>query len=262
MRLLVTGPDGFVGSHLVHNLGAIPITSDVTDFEALYQEIRDKSEGQHFTLIHTAALTDVEYCEKNRADAFNVNVRGTDNVLASIPKTGKVILLSTCHVFSGKNYFPYSERHDPNACNWYGSTKYGAEALLATYRVPSVAVRLGKLYDGNTLQKILMTDEEVPTFLKRSFIHVGDVVNILGKIAELDFAALPLFKKFYRVLHLGHPTQNYDYATFYNLVRAKHNLAPLPKRTLYEQRDADRPLRAVLDSRKLRGLIAHQFRSL
>ena len=262
MKLLVTGAQGFVGSHLVHNLGAIPITSDVTEFEGLYQEIREKSEGQHFTLIHTAALTDVEYCEKNRAKAFHVNVRGTDNVLASIPKTGKVILLSTCHVFSGKNYFPYSERHSPDPTNYYGSTKFGAEAVLSTYRVPSVAVRLGKGYDGNLLQKILMTDEAVPSFLKRSFIHVEDIVNLLGKIAELDFSTFPLFKKWYRVLHLGNPNQNYSYDLFYNLVRDKHNQPPLPKRTLYEQRDADRPLRCTLNTSKLKGLIDYQFRSL
>lgn len=262
MRLLVTGAEGFVGSHIIHNLGAIPVTSDVTDFEGLYQEVREKSEGQHFTLIHTAALTDVELCEKNRDLAYKVNVRGTDNVLASMPKTGKVILLSSCHVFSGRNFFPYSEKHIPEPCNWYGSTKYGAEAVLATYRVPSVAVRLGRVYDGNWEQRIIMSDDPVPSFLKRNFIHIEDAVNILGRVAQADFNKFPLFKKLYRVLHVGNPDNNFTYSQFYGIVRAKFGKSPLAVRTQYEERETERPMRCALNVKQMQNLFDYSFREI
>lgn len=261
MRLLVTGSQGFIGSHLTL-MGAIPIKNNILDFEGLKQEIREKSEGQAFTLIHAAALTDVDSCEKDKKLAWDTNVIGTSNVMGAIPSTGRVVLLSTCQVFSGNRYFPYSEIHSPSPVNFYGQTKFAAEAVSAIFRIPSLVVRLGVVYDGNRMQKVIMSDEAVPSFLKRNFAHVDDIVNILIRIADMNFSVFPVFKKLYKVLHIGSPTQNFSYVTFYNLIRDKYKKSPLPKRELYEVRDAERPLRCEMNVSRMRKLIAYQWRSL
>ena len=56
-------------------------------------------------VIHCAALTDVAYCESHFRESFDVNVRGTSNVVEAMPKDSVFIYLSTDHVFNGNNWF-------------------------------------------------------------------------------------------------------------------------------------------------------------
>jgi len=78
-------------------------------------------------IIHTAAITDVDYCEKNKKHAYSVNVQGTKN-LCKIAKNlnCKIIYISTDGVFSGdcKNN---KESDFCNPLNYYGKTKLEGE---------------------------------------------------------------------------------------------------------------------------------------
>ena len=78
-------------------------------------------------VVHSAALTNVDYCEKNRREAWLTNTQGTENVANACKKTGsKLVYISTAGIFDGK-HAPYSETDRPNPPNYYAKTKLEGE---------------------------------------------------------------------------------------------------------------------------------------
>ncbi|WP_158797807.1 SDR family oxidoreductase [Pedobacter sp. L105] len=81
-------------------------------------------------IIHTAALTNVDKCEKEHALAHQLNVDAV-NTLVSICEEFNIQLvhLSTDFIFDGANG-PYSELDAPNPLSYYGETKLEAEEII------------------------------------------------------------------------------------------------------------------------------------
>ncbi len=97
-------------------------------------------------IVHTAAVTDVDLCEKERALAWQVNVGSVENLAYAAKLVGaKLIHLSTDYVFDGKSG-PYSEVDRPNPISYYGRTKLASENLLLTSGVPATIIRTMVLY--------------------------------------------------------------------------------------------------------------------
>lgn len=81
-------------------------------------------------VVNSAALTNVEYCEKNFDEAFEVNTELSVNIGKACESLGiKLIHISTDHIFDGLSSF-YTELSKPNPINVYGSTKLEAEIGL------------------------------------------------------------------------------------------------------------------------------------
>lgn len=187
MKRAVTGHKGNIGSELVDR-GYIPIKSDITNFDAVYQEIQEISPD---IIVHCAALTDVEYCEEHDREAFEVNVRGTLNVLDSFD--GLFVLLSTVHVFSGDtSIYSYRENHDPNPANAYGMTKYMAEELSkggGAKRADVLIVRISKVFDYEDITTIVerlkaKEELEVTNKIYRSFVYLPHFVDSLEEAIQ------------------------------------------------------------------------------
>ena len=82
-------------------------------------------------VIHAAAKTDVELCEKEVDDAYLTNAVGTQNVALGCQKTGsQMVYISTAGVFDGKKAAPYTEFDEPNPLNVYGETKLAGERFV------------------------------------------------------------------------------------------------------------------------------------
>ena len=82
-------------------------------------------------IINTAAITDVDFCEKNQNIATNVNVRGVENLVKISKQLGcKIIQISTDGIFSGKGG-KYFEVDLPNPINHYGKTKLESEKIVS-----------------------------------------------------------------------------------------------------------------------------------
>src|SRR4030042_1075982 len=115
MKIATTGSEGTIGRELVKR-GCIPINIDITNSELIRNEIEYINPD---VVIHCAALTDVKYCEEHFKESFEVNVRGTSNVVEAMPKNSLLIYLSTDHVFSGDNWVNhgYGEKHKPSPVN-------------------------------------------------------------------------------------------------------------------------------------------------
>ena len=81
-------------------------------------------------IINTAAITNIETCEKNKRLASQVNYFAAKNISKICEKKNiHLVHLSTDHLFDGKKKF-YTERSYPSPLNNYGITKLKAENII------------------------------------------------------------------------------------------------------------------------------------
>ena len=113
-------------------------------------------------IINTAAITNVDYCEKFEKNAFDVNVTGTKNVAKIAEKLGsKLIHISTDAVFSGSKKF-YVEEDKPNPISIYGKTKLESEKIISKVN-DSVILRPSVLFGWIPFEYIKTKDESRKT---------------------------------------------------------------------------------------------------
>jgi dTDP-4-dehydrorhamnose reductase len=161
-RILVTGAAGQLGRYLMPalqqqgattiGLGARPaagvdIAADITDATAVERAVTD---AQPNAVIHAAAYTDVDGCERDPARAEAVNAEGSRNVASMAKAAGAyLIAVGTDFVFPGDGGAPYAEDAATRPLSVYGSSKLaGEEAVLAAD--PGFAVaRTAWLYGGS-----------------------------------------------------------------------------------------------------------------
>jgi dTDP-4-dehydrorhamnose reductase len=244
-KIMMTGATGRIGKEL-RDYGVLPLSGDVTDDIEISNTVsREKPD----ILVHLAAVSDVDYCERpeNQQRVIDVNLRGTYNVCEAASQVGaKVVMLSTDHVFDGgKGFFhkkgPYKETDTPNPLNFYGNSKYSAEALQEPFSNLYV-VRTSYLFDVARLQYGEgAVVQHWPDFIRRSFMY-------LPHFTSNFYTYLSNLEKMPKLLHLsGSMTVSwYEFMkSLYgkNIIPRKHDLehdfAPRPKqgglRTKYKK---------------------------
>jgi dTDP-4-dehydrorhamnose reductase len=246
MKIAVTGHEGRIGSLLVKR-GYAPLECDITNPEEVQSALHGANPD---VIIHCAAMTDVGWCEENPKEASKVHIRGTDTVLREFE--GTFIYLSTVHVFNGRKYFDYSEKHEPAPVNTYGWTKWGGEIVTQTFAKRSIVLRISKAFDyewmknGIILNNYWETDVEFPTFIKRSFVYTPHLVEGISWVAE----NLPDVK----LLNIS----GIDTLSYYDFwVRASKMLGLDESRIIarkHEIEDYPRPFRGGLNVKKAKKL--------
>ena len=96
-------------------------------------------------LINLAALTNVDFCEKNSDLAMEINTNGVRNICDTFK--GKIVQLSTDYVFDGKNG-PYVEEDKVSPLSVYGKTKLEAENIVLSHNSDNLIIRGNVLYDN------------------------------------------------------------------------------------------------------------------
>src|SRR5438128_5940771 len=101
-------------------------TLDVRDLDAVRGRIRP---NQYSTVIHLAAETDVDRCEREPEHAYRVNATGTRNVALACRAAGiTMVYQSTGEVFGGDGApGPFTELDVPRPANVYGASKLAGE---------------------------------------------------------------------------------------------------------------------------------------
>jgi len=98
-------------------------------------------------IVDTAALHNVDYCERNPDEAWKVNVQGTINVAeASKSAHARFFFISTDFVFDGCSETPYVENDSPNPIQQYGRTKLEAERAIMKLCTDATILRTAVLY--------------------------------------------------------------------------------------------------------------------
>jgi dTDP-4-dehydrorhamnose reductase len=161
LRVAVTGAGGQLGGYLraaLATAGAVPVgigsrakdgvdlVADVTDAAAVRATL---AAARPAAVIHAAAYTDVDGCERDPARADAVNAQGTRHVAVAARDLGAhLVAVGTDFVFPGDGGAPYAEDAVPRPLSVYGRTKRaGEEAVFAVD--PGFAVaRTAWLYGG------------------------------------------------------------------------------------------------------------------
>lgn len=126
---LVTGAQGFVGRHLLAELGdaAGTLEADVVDFEALADAIRLQEPG---AVVHLAAHSSVAATWEAEREVWLVNAVGTVNLLEAVRVAhpeARVLVVSTCEVYGRADELPTREEAPVQPLSPYATSKAAAE---------------------------------------------------------------------------------------------------------------------------------------
>ncbi|KAB2488085.1 dTDP-4-dehydrorhamnose reductase [Priestia endophytica] len=162
MKVLITGGNGQLGKAFKANwmdkadvLVFSKETLDVTDDKAIYQTIRIHKPD---IVIHCAAYTAVDDCEKNTVTAFETNTLGSFYIAkACAENQALLVYISTDYVFDGNKDTPYEVTDDTHPLNIYGLSKWLGENLVRKTWSESYIVRTSWLYghDGKNFVKTI-----------------------------------------------------------------------------------------------------------
>lgn len=167
MRIAITGCKGQLGTALqdvldAHQLLCMDLPEyDICDGPALRQALTD---FQPDVVIHTAAMTDVDGCERDPDLAYRVNGLGTQNVALACQETGAALAcVSTNEVFDGRAATPYLEWDRPNPVGAYGRSKWAGEQFTQMLLHRFYVVRTAWLYargGNNFVSKIVRAADQ------------------------------------------------------------------------------------------------------
>lgn len=161
MKVLVTGADGFIGSHLVEclleqgyevkaftyynsfntwgwldsfpkeKLDQIEIFSgDIRDPNGVYEAMKGVEQ-----VFHLAALIAIPFSYHSPDSYVDTNIKGTLNILQAARKldTSRVLVTSTSEVYGTAQYVPIDEKHPFQGQSPYSATKIGADRLAESF---------------------------------------------------------------------------------------------------------------------------------
>jgi GDP-4-dehydro-6-deoxy-D-mannose reductase len=128
-RVLVTGPNGFVGRHLRNELRTafVPFDGDVLDAALLADAVRA---ARPQAVVHLAALSSVGQSWDDVGEVWRVNVVGTVNVLEAVraeAPDARILFVSSGEVYGRAAEIPTPESAPANPVSPYGASKAAAE---------------------------------------------------------------------------------------------------------------------------------------
>jgi dTDP-4-dehydrorhamnose reductase len=209
MKVVVTGGSGMLGHHLVrlacrehevwggyhaHRVdipGCRMFALDLADGLGSKEQLKSIRPD---VVIHTAALTDVDECEREREKARRINVDGTGLLAEATEQVGGLfVYISTDYVFDGERG-DYREEDSPSPVNRYGETKLLGENL-ARQRCSKALILRTSIYGlklppqigmMETLLEALRGDQTLTRFADQFFtpLYTGQLSELILRLVH------------------------------------------------------------------------------
>jgi dTDP-4-dehydrorhamnose reductase len=261
MKVLICGKSGQLGSDCVQTLGQIfeVIAPDEKEFD-----ITNKEAVESVTLrvspdaiVNCAAYTMVDACETERELAWNVNVKGPENLARAADKCGAgIIHISSDYVFDGKKRppEPYTEGDETGPISYYGITKLESELAVRKMTDKHVIIRTAWVYgiNGRNFLK---------TMLRLSVNNPEKELKVVNDQYGSPTWSYRLAQQIGRLIEVNamgtYHASSEGYCTWYELAKyflgkmdVKHNLIPCS--TDEYPTPAVRPKNSILENSRLK----------
>jgi len=206
-KVLVTGADGFIGSHLTEKLlqkgydvrafcyynsfnswgwlDTLPKTT-LDKIDIFMGDIRDPNgvrtamEGMDI-VFHLAALIAIPFSYHSPDSYIDTNVKGTLNVLQAARdlKTERVLVTSTSEVYGTAQYVPIDEKHPRQPQSPYSASKIGADCLaesfFRSFKLPVTIVRPFNTYGPRQSARAIIPTVITQLLKGKKEISLGDL---------------------------------------------------------------------------------------
>jgi len=186
-KVCVIGASGLLGNKLTRLIADYDVfgtfnqaQTDCPDVQLMKLDITKYEECESILkirpdfIVNTAAIANVDYCERFQEKSYLVNVRGTANLAKIANKLEcKLIQISTNGIFSGEKG-NYKEDDEPNPINYYGKTKLESESEVRNVN-DHIILRTNLLY-GYIAKNLLESRSE----------HVNSTNFVLWVLSELN----------------------------------------------------------------------------
>lgn len=205
MKIFITGAAGMLGTDLQkalapdHELVLTDVMGDVKflDITDTGQVLAEIDAAEPDLVIHSAAYTDVDGCERDPDRAYRVNALGTWNVAAACLVCDTAMLyISTDFVFDGEKGEPYTEYDAAHPLGHYGASKLAGESHVRALCPAHYIVRTAWLYGehGKNFPLTILNAAKTHKELKVVADQIGSptfTADLAGAIR--DIITMPLY---------------------------------------------------------------------
>lgn len=192
-KTLITGGNGMVGSYIDFGINTNRSSLDITDLNKVMAAV---NKHRPRVILHLAALTDLDYCEKNPLDAFRVNTLGTYHMALAAKEIGaKLVYISTAGIFDGKKKGMYKETDKAFPKNNYGHSKYMGELLIQGLLKDYIIARVCWMFGGGPKKDKKFVAKIISQFAEPKIMALDDIFGSPTFAKDLVQALKVLIKK-------------------------------------------------------------------